>query len=211
MDQLSKIKHIENSILKAAKYSFPEKRRKQKNSPMQLKNLLKERKKLLKEVKSGNTQNAAELYKLNKIIKEEIRIYKKQHIKRVKLELATKDPTKEKFWNIYRQTKTTGRKIPALRDKDGKLQTDLEPMKQIIYTSFKERLSGHEQRVKKTNHVYDNDMYSDKTTCKVRRKELKTIISSFKNNKAAGPHHLLNNSRGKSVTPRPGIEPGPST
>ena len=81
-------------------------------------------------------------------------------------------------------------KISALRDENGKLQTELEPMKNIIYTSFKERFSGSEQKVRKNRDFHDNDLYSDKTTCTVGRKEVQKIISSFINNKAVGPHHL---------------------
>ena len=63
-------------------------------------------------------------------------------------------------------------------------------MEEIVYQSFCDRLNGQDTRVFCPRAEYHNDVYSDLIMKKIGRSELVRVISSFKNNKAPGPHGL---------------------
>ena len=162
MRQIEQIKHIEDSLLRAAKTTFPVKRKKPTLSrvPVECRDLIRQRKCLLRDIKNGVSNRVGEFYRLNKRIKVLTKSYQFKKRKRAKITLAQDDPTREKFWSIFRRVKNRSCKIPALRNSDGQLCTDSNDMKSIVYDSFKVRLSGSEEPVPPYIGVHQNDVYS---------------------------------------------------
>ena len=64
-------------------------------------------------------------------------------------------------------------------------------MKEVILEAFKHRLNGEYNPVNKgKKETYSNNMFEEDIMFKATQKELASVISSFKNNKATGPRQL---------------------
>ena len=147
---------------------------------------------LWKNIRNGDkSPTTLKAYKqINKDLKLEKSKMKQSEKVRIATYLATEDPTKAKFWDIYRSRKDREVGIQALKDQDGTIRTGQREMCDIAYEAFKKRLDGSETRVSLDMGTYDNTTFEDRMMCPVSREELALIISSFKNGRAGGPHFL---------------------
>ena len=125
-DQHSQIIHIEQSLLSTARQVLSVRRRRvpRMRVPSACVTLIRERRELLKDIKNGTSNRVAEYYLLDKKIKKMIRVFRHQQVRRLKISLAQKDPTRERFWAIFRQLKSRSSRIPALRDSQVCLQIE---------------------------------------------------------------------------------------
>ena len=194
MDQDMQISFLEESLLSAAKTAFPPKRLKapKRFTKWGLKSKTAEKMALWKKIRSGDkSPTTLKAYKqINKDLKLEKSKMKQNEKVRIATYLATEDPTKAKFWDIYRSRKDREVGIQALKDQDGTIRTGQREMCDIAYEAFKKRLDGSETRVSLDMGTYDNTTFEDRMMCPVSREELALIISSFKNGRAGGPHFL---------------------
>ena len=197
MKQKEQIQHIEASLLKAAKHTFPPKekknRRKVAGLPETVRTKIKEKKQLYKKIKQKKgTEDDIKKYKIMKEdIKREVTTERSKLKKHTVMNLYTKDPSMSQFWELLNNKSEQGLKIEALKDKDGKLVYETEKLKSVVYEAFKERLGGSDTEPNLCHtETYKNDRYEEEMMYKATFKEVADVISSFKNKKAMGPHLL---------------------
>ena len=195
LSQKEQIEVIEESLLSAAKIAYPTtkpvKKRKQYISKT-LEKLVKKKQILEKKVRLGSAtkQEVKDFRKANGILKNTIIKAKHERSKKKAVMLATEDPTRAKFWDIYRTRKDTERGITALKSDEGLVETNPKQMCEVAYKAFQKRLGGSSKQTNLPDEIYDNELFGEEMLKTVAIDELDNAISSFKNGKAGGPHYL---------------------
>ena len=208
--QKDQIKHIEESLIKAAKNAFTKRMKKVRSVKGRLskevREKIKEKKRLYRMIiREEATENDLKQYKkLKVIIQKQIRSERGLRKRKMALDLYQADPDMRKFWDLMKNKTEDGLKIEALRDETGELVYEDNQMKKVVYNAFKQRLNGSETPIEdKDEDTYLNNKYEAEMMYPATHKEVKDIISSFKNNKAMGPRNmkfeLLKNLSQKSV------------
>ena len=197
LEQEAQILHIEESLLKSAKHSFPPKQRRVRGKfaglPESVRDKIKKKKLIFRKIKNKQaTEDEVKKYrKLKTDIKHEVLEERGKKRRSIVLSLYDKDPSMNQFWEILKDRSEDAMKIDALRKTNGELAYDEEGLKEAIYSAFKERLGGEETPIEDIpEEAYDNGKYDNILMAEVTSKELSNIISSFKNKKAMGPRLL---------------------
>ena len=130
-------------------------------------------------------------------LKEEIKegIYKGilEYKSRKRMELVLKDPSRSKFWRLMKRSNSNkSSDITAMKDKTGKLVFEPRKVGDAVWDSFKTRLSGTEEKVKKKKKERKTkDIYGKILSCPIDDLEFEEITSQIKNNKAPGPFGIV--------------------
>ena len=195
MQQKEQIKILEKSMIKAASYAYPPKKKqsvRRINVSMKARMNLERRQHLWEKMRKGMATNeeVKEFRTLKRKMRETYKL--EQQVRRTKtaVKLAINDPTSEHFWSIYRSRKDKEPGIQALKGENGQIETLPEKMCEVAYKAFKKRLNGHENPQEQYRGTYDNCLFKEQILRPVGYIELSKTISSFKNGKAGGPHNL---------------------
>ena len=194
LPQKLKIEILEEAMLSGAKRAFPTTTRGKKHIRLGKTLMKKIRRKmsLWKKIRgqSATRDDIKEHTKLRReISREKLLEACKRRTKKATM-LAQEDPTMEKFWGIYRARNDKDMGIQAMKGVDGKIATRPGDMGKIVYEAFKKRLDGSETPIQISSFDNDNDSLEKEMMGWVSNGELKTVISSFKNGRAGGPHFL---------------------
>ena len=194
LPQKLKISILEEAMISGAKRAFPSTPRKKGKIFLGKKLMEKIRRKmsLWKRIRGGKAtqDDLREHTKLRREISREKLMAACEGRKRRATILAQDDPTMEKFWGIYRARNDKDPGIQAMKDTNGKIVTHPGEMGKIVYNAFKDRLDGSETPVKMPEYTNDNDSLEEEMMGWVSNGELKSVISSFKNGRAGGPHFI---------------------
>ena len=193
LPQKVQIEILEEALLSAAKGAFPPIKPKPRISMGgKVRRLVKEKLAKWKEIKNGNMSraNLDEYHRLRRELKRVVGAAKMKKKTRKAVILAQEDPTREKFWRIYRSRKDREMDIQGFKTEDGEIYTDPGNMCKIAYEAFIKRLDGERQPVKLPEDELNNNYFEKEMMKPVLREELDDVISSFKNGKAGGPHFL---------------------
>ena len=111
--------------------------------------------------------------------------------KKVRLDLALKDPNKKTFWRMLKRSPIKNVGLTAAWNKDKKLVFEPKEVKKAVYDSFKGRLNGYDNpqpeppkmKEKKTKH-------SKKLSKPVTLSELRNLIPKIKKGTTCGPFDI---------------------
>ena len=110
-----------------------------------------------------------------------------------RMELVLKDPSRTKFWRLMKRSNSNkSSDITAMKDKTGKLVFEPRKVGEAVLESFKTRLSGSEEKVKKKRKERKrNDVYGKILASPLDDLEYEEITSKIKNNKSPGPFGIV--------------------
>ena len=185
---------LHNQILEASKMSVakpkPKNRKQNRRISFHTKKLIHERRLIQEQIKEeGRTPELIQELVLKKQeVKDSILSGLITHRRKVRLELALKDPTKKVFWKLTKRSTGKDQGITAVWGPDKKIIFDPPKVRKVVYESFKSRLNGQDEppvpskrRKKKASRL------GKKLSKPVTREELKKVISQIKKEKAPGP------------------------
>ena len=110
------------------------------------------------------------------------------HRKKVRLELALKDPNKKMFWRLLKRTPGKDQGITAAWDENKKLVFDPKKVQEIVHKSFKTRLNGKDEPTEQSKKKDKKASKLGKILSKpVSEQELKKVIAEIKKEKSPGP------------------------
>ena len=181
-------------ILEASKVSVGKPRKERKKVSRRIshhtKKLLHERRLIQDQIKEeGRTPDLMQELVLKKQeVKDSILTGLITHRKKVRLEVALKDPTKKVFWRLTKRSTGKDQGITAVWGPDKKIVFDPPKVRKAVYESFKARLHGKDEKpVTSKKKKKKASRLGKKLSKPVSRDELKKVISQIKKEKAPGP------------------------
>ena len=188
------IQTLHNVILEASNATVGKKKTHKKRQKRRIshhtKKLLHEKRLIQEEIKeTGRTQDLIQdLVVKKQEIKDSILNGLVEHRRKVRLELALKDPNKKVFWRLTKRSAGKDQGITAVWGPDKKIIFDPPKVKKAVYDSFKGRLNGREEAPQPVKKKHKKASKLGKKLSKpVSRDELKKVIAQIKKEKAPGP------------------------
>ena len=185
---------LHNAILEASKQTVGKPRPKTRNTNRRIshhtKRLLHEKRLIQDQIKEeGRTPDLIQDLVLKKQeVKDSILNGLVTHRKKVRLELALRDPTKKIFWKLTKRNPGKDQGITAVWGPDKKIIFDPPKVRKAVYESFKSRLNGADEPTSQSRKKKKKTSRLGKKLSKpVSRDELKKVISQIKKEKAPGP------------------------
>ena len=157
------------------------------------KNLLKEKADLKEKIKQqGNTEVLAQqLIQKQHEVKDSIVEGLIANRKKVRLELALKDPNRKTFWRMLRRSPIKNAGLTAAWDKNKKLVFEPKEVRKAVYDSFKGRLNGHDEPQPEPKKLKKKKTKISKELSRpVTLEELRKLVPQIKNGKAPGPYAI---------------------
>ena len=110
-----------------------------------------------------------------------------------RMELVLKDSSRTKFWRLMKRSNANkSSDITAMKDKTGRLVFEPRKVGEAVWESFKTRLSGSEEKVKKKmKERKKNDIYGKILAYPLNDIEYEQITAKIKNNNAPGPFGIV--------------------
>ena len=185
---------LHNAIMEASRTTVGKPKPKRKNQNRHIsqhtKKLLHEKRMIQEQIKEeGRTPDLIQELVLKKQeVKDSIINGLITHRRKVRLELALKDPTKKVFWKLTKRSPGKDQGITAVWGPDKKIIFDPPKVRKAVYDSFKSRLNGvDEPPVQSKRKKKKASRLGKKLSKPVSREELKKVITQIKKEKAPGP------------------------
>ena len=185
---------LHNAIMEASRTTVGKPKPKRKNQNRRIsqhtKKLLHEKRMIQEQIKEeGRTPDLIQELVLKKQeVKDSIINGLITHRRKVRLELALKDPTKKVFWKLTKRSPGKDQGITAVWGPDKKIIFDPPKVRKAVYDSFKSRLNGvDEPPVQSKRKKKKASRLGKKLSKPVSREELKKVITQIKKEKAPGP------------------------
>ena len=194
MNTTNQAHSLHKAIMEASKISVGKSKPKRKKANRRIsyhtKKLLHERRLIQDQIKQdGRTPDLVQELVLKKQqVKDSICNGLITHRRKVRLELALKDPTKKVFWRLTKRSPGKDQGITAVWGPDKKIIFDPPKVRKAVYESFKSRLNGKDEKpVTSKRKKKKASRLGKKLSRPVSREELKKVISQIKKEKAPGP------------------------
>ena len=185
---------LHNVILEASSMSVgkskPKRRKANRRISFHTKKLLHERRLIQDQIRDeGRTPDLTQELMLKKQeVKDSILNGLITHRRKVRLELALRDPTKKVFWRLTKRNSGKDQGITAVWGPDKKIVFDPPKVRKAVYDSFKTRLNGKDEKpITSKRKKKKATRLGKKLSKPVSRDELKKVISQIKKEKAPGP------------------------